>query len=128
MNDILTGPVSSLAAPPTCGENVARARAVRVLGGSFSSVLGIVPKTNWEIVGSGYNIDIGKLRRNMVSGENSGYHGTVMSQSLDFPVSQSSSKKPDKHGQITFQKFQEAMLVKSLIEADPLTFDHRVKN
>ena len=125
MNDILTGPVSSLAAPPTCGENVARARAVRVLGGSFSSVL---PKTNWEIVGSGYNIDIGKLRRNMVSGENSGYHGTVMSQSIDFLVSQSSSKKPDKHGQITFQKFQEAMLVKSLIEADPLTFDHRVKN
>ena len=63
---------------PTCQDSAGRARAVTDPGQEVASVLGIQPRTNWQIVGDRESIELSKVRKKMLSGENTNDSGAVM--------------------------------------------------
>ena len=115
---------------PTCQDSAGRARAVTDPGQEVASVLGIQPRTNWQIVGDRDSIELSKVRKNMLSGENTNDSGAVMKQE-HWPhnlVSHASAKKPQKHSELSMLQFQEGFLAKILLEADPALLETKVKN
>ena len=115
---------------PTCQDSAGRARAVTDPGQEVASVLGIQPRTNWQIVGDRDSIELSKVRKNMLSGENTNDAGAVMRQE-HWPhnlVSHASAKKPGKHSELSLLQFQEGFLAKILLEADPTRLEPKVKN